>query len=782
MADKDSKSNYQPTSFNYNWEEEIAVPQNLQDSDHLSSKPSLSFNDFARLATEEESRIAIENQQDPLSPNNNASAGSFSPNRYSNNNVDDNGKNTFSQNYQEPLPPTSEARTRVEEEAKRLQEEKVRLAAELAEKRKAALAARLAAEEAIRRAEEESQRKADSLKKLQEEATAKRQAEETARRNAEEKIRLEAVQFRIAKETALRKQEELAKSLQEQELMRQQAEQQERRIAEESTGWASLAVENPAQEQAKSFAFAEAKRATEQAIKKSNLSERLPQNLRETQNNDDFSLKSMPADKEGSAILTSVSLSEQGNPQHYSPTTDSTAVSTDTMSTKVSLPHPDASLEGLYKLANEAESQAQFAAAAARNASLAAHSNLRNLSPNNPEIANKIQQSTFAAAKNAVEAAKAALKAQSGAMEATATAISQSMRELDRNKELLHQQETSIIKLGNDMEGAQSAINAALESFRAAKAKAEEEAAKIQQCKQQLSQATQEKQNIEQNLIRAQENLNYAHVRARETRATFLNIQSLTEATEKDLYSIVHGIPLQQPYPSPPATLNRQREQSGNNSIVNGSPKPKQNSGSVAEEEAIDIEVSNIQTDQDFQPELEETELKPSVKSILWSYGKVVIIAFAIAFLLRAFVFEITQVDGPSMIPTLTTDDRLITSKLAYRFGEPSRGDIIVLDAPDDPGQYYIKRIIGLPNEHLSIKDGRVYIDGIKLEELYLTQLLTEGDIDVVIPEGYYFVMGDNRDESRDSRMDSIGLISEDAIQGKSVFRIFPWDKMGSLY
>ncbi|MEG1997202.1 MAG: signal peptidase I, partial [Clostridiales bacterium] len=170
------------------------------------------------------------------------------------------------------------------------------------------------------------------------------------------------------------------------------------------------------------------------------------------------------------------------------------------------------------------------------------------------------------------------------------------------------------------------------------------------------------------------------------------------------------------------------------------------------------------------------------LKAMLWSYGKLVIIAFAIAFLLRAFVFEVTQVEGPSMSPTLVTDDKLITSKLAYTFGQPQRGDIVVLDAPDAEGQYYIKRVIGLPNERITIKDGRVYINDLNLTETYLTQLLTDGDVDLLIPEGYYFVMGDNRGDSRDSRMESVGLISKNALDGKAVFRIYPWDKMGSLY
>ncbi|MEG2213561.1 MAG: signal peptidase I, partial [Clostridiales bacterium] len=307
--------------------------------------------------------------------------------------------------------------------------------------------------------------------------------------------------------------------------------------------------------------------------------------------------------------------------------------------------------------------------------------------------------------------------------------------------------------------------------------KAEEEAARIQEYKNQLFQAAQEKQALEQYMLKAQENLNFAHVRARETRANYLNIQTLTEATEKDLYCIVHSIPLQQPYPATPVSINYQNQTNTqplfpdqNNSSAKNTPAEAPN-----REQTIDIEVSR-------PPEVDEPEQKPTLKAMLWSYGKLVIIAFAIAFLLRAFVFEVTQVEGPSMSPTLVTDDKLITSKLAYTFGQPQRGDIVVLDAPDAEGQYYIKRVIGLPNERITIKDGRVYINDLNLTETYLTQLLTDGDVDLLIPEGYYFVMGDNRGDSRDSRMESVGLISKNALDGKAVFRIYPWDKMGSLY
>ena len=156
--------------------------------------------------------------------------------------------------------------------------------------------------------------------------------------------------------------------------------------------------------------------------------------------------------------------------------------------------------------------------------------------------------------------------------------------------------------------------------------------------------------------------------------------------------------------------------------------------------------------------------------------------AFLIAFVLRAYVFDITMVDGTSMYPTLEDRDKLVTVKITYMFAEPERGDIVVVNAPDMPGHDYIKRIIGLPNEQISISDGQVYINGELLIEPYLEDVQTFGDVDMVIPDGYYFVMGDNRVDSRDSREAKIGVISKDNINGKAVFRLLPLDSIGSLY
>ena len=169
-------------------------------------------------------------------------------------------------------------------------------------------------------------------------------------------------------------------------------------------------------------------------------------------------------------------------------------------------------------------------------------------------------------------------------------------------------------------------------------------------------------------------------------------------------------------------------------------------------------------------------------KSVVWSYVKIIIVALLLAFLIRTYVFDITKVDGLSMYPTLADNDNLITSKITYLVSEPQRGDIIVFDAPDAAGEDYVKRIIGLPNEEIVIDRGMVYINGQLLDEPYLDGSYTEGEIKMVIPDGFYFVMGDNREISRDSRISDVGVISSDQIHGKVVFRLFPLSEFGSVY
>ncbi|MBR5942514.1 MAG: signal peptidase I, partial [Clostridia bacterium] len=168
------------------------------------------------------------------------------------------------------------------------------------------------------------------------------------------------------------------------------------------------------------------------------------------------------------------------------------------------------------------------------------------------------------------------------------------------------------------------------------------------------------------------------------------------------------------------------------------------------------------------------------------------IFAVVVVILLFTFVFRIVGIDGRSMVPTLQDDDRVVISNLFYT---PKTGDIVVLDTSEDTiffnGRQYskplIKRVIATGGQTVEVRnteDGvqEVYVDGVKLEEDYINfQTVSRSSVQekITVPKGYIFVMGDNRGESLDSR--SFGCISENAIVGRALFRIFPLSEMGLL-
>lgn len=157
--------------------------------------------------------------------------------------------------------------------------------------------------------------------------------------------------------------------------------------------------------------------------------------------------------------------------------------------------------------------------------------------------------------------------------------------------------------------------------------------------------------------------------------------------------------------------------------------------------------------------------------------------AVIVALLLRAFLFQAFFIPSESMEATLLVHDRVLVNKLSYRFGDVQRGEVVVFRRLDDqPGQFrdLIKRVIGLPGETIEARDNTIYIDGLVLIEPYLTPGEVIGDFDPVqIPEGEFFVMGDNRDNSGDSRV--FGTIQEDQLTGRAFFLFWPIDRIGSL-
>ncbi len=155
-----------------------------------------------------------------------------------------------------------------------------------------------------------------------------------------------------------------------------------------------------------------------------------------------------------------------------------------------------------------------------------------------------------------------------------------------------------------------------------------------------------------------------------------------------------------------------------------------------------------------------------------------------LTFLFVQFVGQRTHVNGDSMNVTLEDGDNLIVDKLSYRFTEPERYDIIVFPYQYEEKTYYIKRIIGMPGETVQVIDGAVYIDGELLAETYGKETMEYAGIavdPVTLGEDEYFVLGDNRNNSSDSRDPSVGNIQEDQIIGKAFLRIWPLNKFGIL-
>lgn len=176
-------------------------------------------------------------------------------------------------------------------------------------------------------------------------------------------------------------------------------------------------------------------------------------------------------------------------------------------------------------------------------------------------------------------------------------------------------------------------------------------------------------------------------------------------------------------------------------------------------------------------------EPKGILKELL---GWIVYIAVIIGltWLIITFVGQRTRVSGHSMEATLHDGDNLIVDKLSYHFREPKRFEIIVFPYRHKENTYYIKRIIGLPGETVQVKDGYVYINGEKLDENYGLEVMEDAGIaaePIELGEDEYFVLGDNRNHSSDSRDPSVGILHRDELIGRAWVRIWPLDSIGVI-
>jgi len=170
----------------------------------------------------------------------------------------------------------------------------------------------------------------------------------------------------------------------------------------------------------------------------------------------------------------------------------------------------------------------------------------------------------------------------------------------------------------------------------------------------------------------------------------------------------------------------------------------------------------------------------------VWEITKIVIISLAIIIPIRYFLIQPFFVQGASMEPNFLDGDYLIVDEISYRFEVPQRGDVIIFRYPLDQSEFFIKRVIGLPGETIKIQDGRVFIynqenpQGVILNEAqYLPDVYTAGDMEIVLKAGEYFVLGDNRGSSSDSRR--WGVLPQNLIIGKAWIRAWPVSRVKVL-
>lgn len=183
--------------------------------------------------------------------------------------------------------------------------------------------------------------------------------------------------------------------------------------------------------------------------------------------------------------------------------------------------------------------------------------------------------------------------------------------------------------------------------------------------------------------------------------------------------------------------------------------------------------------------EKEPQDKKNSFLKGLLEWGIYIVVLVGLCYVIITFVGQRTEVFGQSMEPNLEEGDNLIVDKISYRFREPKRYEIIVFPYKYQENVHYIKRIIGLPGDTIQVKDGYVYINGELLEsEHYGKEVMDDAGIaaePLKLGEDEYFVLGDNRNNSLDSRSTNVGILKKTDLTGRAWIRIFPFNKIGKI-
>ncbi len=192
-------------------------------------------------------------------------------------------------------------------------------------------------------------------------------------------------------------------------------------------------------------------------------------------------------------------------------------------------------------------------------------------------------------------------------------------------------------------------------------------------------------------------------------------------------------------------------------------------------------------SDSSLPPTSQESAAKCPVSaaglpSLLRAWMRDLIIAVAIAGFIILFLYQPVKVEGNSMQPNLEDQERIFINKFVYRLEPIARGDVVVFRYPRDPSKSYIKRVVGVPGDRVRVSAGRIYLNGEPLREDYVSS--SESDLrsypEVTVPEGSYYVLGDHRMMSNDSR--EFGAVQERYIYGKAVFVYWPVERVGTLH
>lgn len=214
-------------------------------------------------------------------------------------------------------------------------------------------------------------------------------------------------------------------------------------------------------------------------------------------------------------------------------------------------------------------------------------------------------------------------------------------------------------------------------------------------------------------------------------------------------------------------------------SVVEQSVKEEEAKQPIEKKQAAaEQPVSEEETEEEYEETNKKKDIVKGIISLLLCVG----IAIGVSFCIIHFVAHHTKVDGSSMEANLHDGDDIIVEKISYYMHDPERYDVIVFPFSDNV--YYIKRVIGLPGESIQIKDGKIYIDGVQLWEQYGNAMIEDPGLakeEIVLGKDEYFVLGDNRNSSIDSRKAEVGVVKRDNIVGKAWLRFYPFSDFGLI-